>query len=216
MGSLVETFENSGFIILDEVITIAEWETVFAQLNSIQLHKAGTRNLLHNEWCRHLALELKSNPIISPLLPEKAVAVQCTYFDKSHEQNWLVAMHRDCLIPVKKRIEDSPWSGWSEKEGVLYARPPEAVLDRLVAIRIHLEDCTDQNGPLQVIPGSHRRETSSSQQRETCLVKQRGALIMRPLLLHASSRLTEGRRRVLHFLYGPGALPDGIEWQDVV
>jgi hypothetical protein len=38
-------------------------------------------------------------------------------------------------------------------------------------------------------------------------------MAMRPLLLHASSKATgSSRRRVLHFLFGPPALPFGLEW----
>jgi hypothetical protein len=36
---------------------------------------------------------------------------------------------------------------------------------------------------------------------------------MKPLLLHASSKATvPNRRRVLHFLFGPKALPLGLSW----
>jgi ectoine hydroxylase-related dioxygenase (phytanoyl-CoA dioxygenase family) len=213
--SLVEEFSYNGYVILEQVITDTELAIASESLKAIQINKAGTRNVLHAPWCRDLALSLNSNSAIRSLLPENAVAVQCTYFDKSHDHNWLVAMHRDYLIPIKQRINTFQWSGWSEKEGSLYVRPPEAVLSQLVAIRVHLEDCIESNGPLQVIPGSHRMETSE-QPRESCFVKQQGALVMRPLLLHASSRLTAGRRQVLHFLYGPGSLPDGAEWEYAV
>jgi ectoine hydroxylase-related dioxygenase (phytanoyl-CoA dioxygenase family) len=215
MESLVEEFSHNGYIILEQVITDAELAIASKNLKAIQINKAGTRNVLHTPWCRDLAVSLKSHSAIRSLLPENAVAVQCTYFNKSHDHNWLVAMHRDYLVPIKQRINTPQWSGWSDKEGSLYVRPPEVVLNQLVAIRVHFEDCMEDNGPLQVIPGSHCME-NSEQMRVTCLVKQRGALIMRPLLLHASSRLTTGRRRVLHFLYGPGLLADGAEWQDAV
>ena len=39
------------------------------------------------------------------------------------------------------------------------------------------------------------------------------ALLMRPLLLHASSKSTAGRRRrVLHLEFAATALPDGLDW----
>ena len=38
-------------------------------------------------------------------------------------------------------------------------------------------------------------------------------MLMRPLLLHASSKATgASRRRVLHFVFGPPALPHGLAW----
>jgi len=55
------------------------------------------------------------------------VAVQCTLFDKSADKNWLVALHQDLSIPVHQRILHPECSGWSEKEGVVYAQPPVRV-----------------------------------------------------------------------------------------
>jgi predicted protein tyrosine phosphatase len=41
-----------------------------------------------------------------------------------------------------------------------------------------------------------------------------GALVMRPLILHASSKATSlSQRRVLHFVFGPPRLPLGLEWR---
>jgi hypothetical protein len=38
-------------------------------------------------------------------------------------------------------------------------------------------------------------------------------MLMRPLLLHASSRASgASRRRVLHFVFGPRELPFGLAW----
>jgi hypothetical protein len=43
------------------------------------------------------------------------------------------------------------------------------------------------------------------------------ALLMKPLILHASSKATSGaRRRVLHFVYGPKVLPFGLRWQHAI
>ena len=47
-----------------------------------------------------------------------------------------------------------------------------------------------------------------------CHASQGSALVMRPLLLHASSKSKGyGRRRVLHFVFGPRSLPYGLRWQ---
>jgi ectoine hydroxylase-related dioxygenase (phytanoyl-CoA dioxygenase family) len=85
---------------------------------------------------------------------------------------------------------------------------------------VHLDDSTEQNGPLRVIPGSHLQGVLSDeevmelvQQREAteCLVSRGGVIAMRPLLIHSSSKVqNEAPRRVLHVEYcdslelGPG------------
>jgi ectoine hydroxylase-related dioxygenase (phytanoyl-CoA dioxygenase family) len=97
-----------------------------------------------------------------------------------------------------------------------------AVLEDLIAVRVHLDDSGPDNGPLRVVPGSHRlgripRDQQAALRLEfgevECHVPRGGALLMKPLLLHASSKATGPRqRRVLHFLYGPPELPLGLEW----
>jgi ectoine hydroxylase-related dioxygenase (phytanoyl-CoA dioxygenase family) len=75
---------------------------------------------------------------------------------------------------------------------------------------------------LRVVPGSHRlgRIDAAAAHREredrgedAVSVSKGGLMVMRPLLLHASSKtLADSPRRVLHFVYGPSALPDGLRW----
>ena len=49
---------------------------------------------------------------------------------------------------------------------------------------------------------------------QLCPVPAGGALLMRPLLLHASSKSRSGKaRRVLHLVFAPRTLPDGLRWR---
>lgn len=80
-------------------------------------------------WCRDLARSLQLQPAIAPLLPEKAVAVQCILFAKCPEANWLVALHQDLSIPVCARVSSHECVGWSEKEGEIFVQPPLPVLE---------------------------------------------------------------------------------------
>jgi len=215
MMEIAESFESNGYAIVDAVLSDGEISEIARNLGEVTVGKAGTRNLLFFDWCAQLAQSLRQNPLLAPLLPELTAAVQCTYFPKSSDRNWLVALHRDHSIPVKRPFDARGWHGWSKKEGIHYVRPPGSVLKALVAVRLHLEDNTEQNAPLAVVPGSHENHAASGV-RVNCLVPRGGVLIMRPLLLHASSKLAEGSRRVLHFLYGPRTLPDNAEWANAV
>jgi ectoine hydroxylase-related dioxygenase (phytanoyl-CoA dioxygenase family) len=81
-----------------------------------------------------------------------------------------------------------------------------SILENNFTIRIHLDDTDENNGALRVIPGSHlkgiyRPETIdwAIETEATCNVQKGGIMIMRPLLLHASSRtVNEQKRRVVH------------------
>lgn len=146
--------------------------------------------------------------------------MQCTLFDKSGARNWLVPWHQDASIPA----HGGAWVAVT-KEGESYVQPGAGVLDSLVAARLHLDDCGPEAGPLRVLSGSHRHglldddrigmvRTESAE--VTCTAQAGDALVLRPLLLHASSRVRGAhRRRVLHFLFGPAALPDGLVWNRI-
>ncbi|MES2886751.1 MAG: phytanoyl-CoA dioxygenase family protein [Pseudomonadota bacterium] len=147
-------------------------------------------------------------------------------FDKSPERNWMVGFHQDLSIPVASHSADPVLQGWSEKEGLLFVQPPAAILQQLVAVRVHLDDCHLGDGPLRVVPGSHRHgildvdATSRLQQAHgevSCTGPAGSLLVLSPLLLHASSKATGARRRrVLHFLWGPPTLTHGLRWQHAV
>ena len=208
-------FESSGCTVVESVLSDDELESAARFCESVDTHGAGTRQLLSFSWCADLARSIREKGPVSVLLGNSRTAVQCTLFIKDARRNWLVPLHRDFSIPVRAKVGSIGWSAWAVKEGVTYGRPPEPVLQSLVAIRIHLDDTGPENGALQVVPGSHRAGRRSKA-RQVRLVPKGGALVMRPLLLHASSKLTTGTRRVLHFLYGPAQLPDGAEWANAV
>jgi len=114
---------------------------------------------------------------------------------------------------VAHRVEAPGYGAWSNKEGVVHVQPPVSVLEQMLAIRIHLDDCGPQNGPLRVVPGSHRhgrldRAAIEDWQRRVsplvCHVPSGGLIIMRPLLLHSSlAAEAAGRRRVIHLSSPP-------------
>ena len=94
---------------------------------------------------------------------------------------------------------------------VLHAHAPAWALEQVVALRVSLDDSTATNGPLRVLPDSHRDGVLSDQQIADrakhaapveCVTPAGGVVVMRPLTIHASSKSTDQRpRRVLHLEY---------------
>jgi ectoine hydroxylase-related dioxygenase (phytanoyl-CoA dioxygenase family) len=103
-----------------------------------------------------LALDRRLLSIARGFLGAEAVPFRATMFDKSQHQNWLVAWHQDTALPLRQRLDVSGWGPWSVKSGVLYAHAPATALDRIIALRLHVDDSRSDNGPLRVIPGTHR------------------------------------------------------------
>lgn len=224
MNSAIRSmFDEQGFALAKRVASDPESGTAWLALKGYTQAGAGTRNLLTAAWCAALAAQLGTQPRIAQLVPATHVAVQCTYFEKSRHKNWLVSLHQDLSIPVAERVEHPGLSGWSEKEGALYVQPPLSVLQDLVAVRLHIDPCGPEDGALRVVPGTHRMGVVSAKAgpalrdvhgEVTCLAAPGDAVVMRPLVLHASSKSTgQSQRRVLHFLFGPPVLPHGLRWQ---
>ena len=215
MKDLVSSFERDGCVVVPNVAAHSDLACADAFCDSVTLEGAGTRDLLEQPWCAAMANAVRSSTPIRELLGAATTAVQCTLFAKDAEHNWLVPLHRDYSIPVKARVSSPRWSAWSVKQSVVFGRPPPDVLQQLVAVRIHLNDTDAMNGALQVVPGSHQVDVESGE-RSSHFVPRGGAFVMRPLLLHASSKLVGGSRRVLHFVFAPKELPDGAEWANAV
>ena len=215
MTDIEAEFEKEGFVIIDNILSEEVLASLTDHCESEVEAEIGTRNLLSFDWVRELAEELISNRSLKSLLPKNALAIQCNYFSKDEKKNWLVSLHRDKSIPVKSKIDSDKWTGWSEKEGILYAQPPKQVLEEMVAIRLHLEDNNSLNGALEVVAGSHKSNDENGS-RKLGVVAKGGALIMRPLILHKSTKLIHGKRRVLHFVFGPEKLPNNAVWANAM
>lgn len=224
--SLSQSLAQQGFALAPNFLSSTECDHIAEQLQCSSKPAGSTRCLLQQSWCVDLAEQLHRRASQAELLTSSHAAVQCTYFEKSLATNWLVAMHQDLSIPVAKKISHPALRGWSQKENTLFVQAPVALLQQLVAIRLHIDHCFDDDGPLRVVPGSHLQKqispaavTSLRQTygEVTCTGTRGTALIMRPLLLHASSKTrNQGKRRVLHFLFGPRQLQYGLQWRQAV
>lgn len=218
---LSSDFTTNGFVLVPDVLADDECAQLGMALEANG--SPGSRCSLEAPWCSALAHRLRQCQDIRSLVTHDHVAVQCTYFEKSASTNWLVPVHQDLSIPVAERLSDPQLSGWSEKDGLIFVQPPIEVLQTLVAVRIHIDHCGADDGPLRVVPGSHElgriaahatAEVRSSSTEIPCTAARGSAMVMRPLLLHASSKANgNSRRRILHFLYGPRSLPHGLQWK---
>jgi len=181
------------------------------KLESSTRSRAGARHLMTHPTVRSLARSEELLGTERRWLGPTAVSYRATLFHKSGARNWLVVWHQDTTLPLTSRCESAEWGPWSVKDGVTYAHAPTWALQKIAALRVHLDDSTAANGPLRVIPGSHRGGVLSDEEvfrtaREVpsveCLVRRGGVLVMRPLLIHSSSKVVRPEpRRVLHLEY---------------
>lgn len=229
-AEVAKSVETAGFAIIsglfsrDEVFQITENldNSNDAASNQGQSPAYAIRNLLEViPEINDIARSPKIRSLVEPLIGPSGFPVRAILFDKVPQANWIVPWHQDLTIAVRKRKPAPGFGPWSVKAGVVHVQPPIGILQKMLAVRIHLDDCGKLNGPLRVIPGSHCSGRLTSEQiqeisqrpREVCTEPAGGAMFMRPLLVHASSSAkAPGHRRVLHIEYASGALPDGLEW----
>ena len=221
--NLAASLDAQGFVIVPEVLDESACDALRAVLGDAT--GAGSRGMLRLPAVADLAHSILSG-LARPHLPSHPVPVRGIYFDKRPETNWLVAWHQDLTLALKEQIEVPGFGPWSVKEGVPHVQPPVPLLEQMLAVRLHLDDADAENGALRVLPGTHRlgRLCAKSIQRcrEThaeflCEARAGDVLLMRPLLIHASSRSTSARRRrVLHLEYAGFTLPEPLEWDEAL
>ena len=204
---------DSGYWIENNVLSEAECDVIVNALSRdvTSRGRAGARHLMANPIVAAVANDSRLLSLAQSSLSSRAVPFRATLFEKSGKANWLVVWHQDTALPLVARMESEEWGPWSRKAGILYAHAPSWALSRVVALRLHLDGSTKENGPLRVIPGSHDAGVLSDQEVFSiarrhkyveCEVSRGGVLAMRPLLIHASSKASSDTpRRVLHIEY---------------
>lgn len=219
----IEQIEEAGFAIFANVLEARDLRRLGEALggDGVRRSRAGVRHALQYPAVAALARDARLLRIARGVLGDGAVPFRATLFEKSAGSNWLVAWHQDTALPLREKVEREGWGPWSVKDGVTYAHAPAGALERVLALRVHLDDSTTMNGPLRVLPGTHKNGVLSDPEIHQlaaevsavdCVVAKRGVVAMRPLLVHASSKSrSEDARRVLHIEYAaPECIAAGL------
>lgn len=221
-----------GFLVLSCVFGLEEVEHLKTEI-SLVTHAEGVRrrgetyairNLL--EACpavKGLAESPQVRSLVNPVLGNAAFPVRSLLFDKTADANWRVPWHQDLTICVAEKRDVPGYGPWSIKAGEWHVQAPIAVLDSMLSVRVHLDPCDESNGPLRVIPGTHNqgrlnpaaiRRAENTSGFSICSVERGGILLMKPLLVHASSAAGKPvHRRVIHIEFANCGLHGGLVWQ---
>lgn len=149
-------FDTQGYVVLPSALPVSVCDRLVDAISRMPESRTGTRRLLREPAVRDTAETLRCHPAIATLLGPDMHAVQCTLFTKELVANWSVTPHQDLSVPVRERVDAPDWSGRCTKKNVIFAQPPRAILERLVAIRLQLDPNAETSGPLDIVPGSHR------------------------------------------------------------
>lgn len=227
------TLEADGYVLLPGVLSTAEVEATAGEWDAAR-HRAGddpavirdadgrvtgARDLLRF-WPG--VVELARRPglldALRAVLGPAGGVVRGLFFDKPPGHGWALPWHKDRNVAVAAHGPLGRFTKPTVKAGVPHVEAPADLLARMITARVHLDDVTPENGPLRVIPGSHRGDETRPPVDVLC--RAGDVLLMRPLLSHASGHCdphTARHRRIVHLECAPaGDLPDGYRWQDVV
>jgi ectoine hydroxylase-related dioxygenase (phytanoyl-CoA dioxygenase family) len=223
-------FAENGFQIFPAVISKQQCDSLAFELSeqfennqsSTKNKIGGVRNLLQNQSVQAIATSPKLVSILEQWVGKELFPVRAIFFDKTTRSNWKVPWHQDLAIAVAGQIETPNFTGWSIKDEVLHVHPPKEILEDMVTVRLHIDNCNANNGALKVISGSHLKgklnanqiaDLTKAKNAIVCEIPKGGMLLMRPLLLHSSSPAENpSHRRVLHIEYAADKLPNGLKW----
>jgi len=218
-------FHEHGFEIIRQFIPAKVMQLITDEVDHLNVDHPG-HGIRHAEQ-KFLSIQalLESEPLLGlaeKLLGSTPHLVRSIFFDKTPERNWLVTWHQDKTIALNQKAHVQGWGPWSIKDGSHHVQPDVSILNQMVTFRIHLDDTDRYNGCLKLIPKSHENgilsqpeidQITKESEHYHCEVQAGDMLIMRPHLLHASSKsLRPNRRRVVHVEYSNYVLPKRLEW----
>lgn len=227
---------EDGFIAMDRCLDDLAVDSLIARIEQDNGDHDDTPSVRRKRGVAFARRNLLSTPLVQDFLQRDAVcsllsavgpgliAVRAILFDKTGSVNWTVPWHQDRSIAVREKKEVEGFGPWSNKAGVVHVQPNAETLRRMITLRFSLDPCDADNGPLRVIPGTHHDilEPSALEERVRhgsecqCTTAAGGVVVMRPLILHASSPAGRvAHRRVLHIEFGPPELPGGLQWASV-
>ncbi|MBX2841050.1 MAG: WYL domain-containing protein, partial [Flammeovirgaceae bacterium] len=224
---LVKKLEYKGFALINNIYTnreVKKMKTLVDQhFGKSEVNPYSQRKLL-NKIPELISIIFNKNlkKIISTV-NSKVFLTKSIYFDKSPQANWYVTWHQDIPINVNKKMETEGFYGWTKKEDVISVCPPVEITKHTFSIRIHLDETNESNGALKVISGSHNKILSDDEIQlisensspVICDVGPGGIQLMMPLILHASSKSKQQkRRRVIHLEFCDMDLPKPLEWAE--
>ncbi|WP_394805390.1 phytanoyl-CoA dioxygenase family protein [Kordiimonas aestuarii] len=115
---------------------------------------------------------------------------------------------------------------WTHKNGTPHVEPPIELLESMVTLKIYLDECSKESGPLRIALDSHRlgrisnteaAATAASLPQLDCEADAGDVWGLSTPILHSSQRSeVSGPRRILHVDFAATELPAPLAWRPLM
>ncbi len=236
MSTAIQQLRTNGFALIAGVYNVEEMNEAIEAIQSsiendcssnIKSSRGETyaaRNLIDCfPGCTTIYKKQKLIEVLSGELGPQFGLVRVLYFDKHPDRTWTLPWHKDMTIAVKdSSLPSQRFRKPTTKSGICHVEAPVEILERMLTLRIRLDAVTDDNGPLEVIPGSHLdgKTPGASDRIHKQLSNPGDVFAMKPLLTHSSGSSNPGtiqHRRILHLEFAADeVLPDNYQWNHFI
>ena len=216
-----ETLHKKGFSITESIFNDEELEKLISLIENSEKQYAIRQLMNKKPEIQEVIFNNKNfKELYASICTEDYFLSKAIFFNKPSKSNWFVSNHQDLSISVKEKKATEGYANWTNKNGQFGVIPPKEVLENTVTIRIHLDTTDATNGALKVIPNSHTKgiiridasfDKNNFGEAIVCEVAKGGVMLMKPLLLHASSKsIADFDRRVIHLEFCNKEIP--MQW----
>lgn len=213
--------DASGASLFPKLLSHSDLEALCSIGFADQSDSAGLRVYDHR-LSQFLAHDRPLGLLATDLLGQGAVPVRVVFFNKNFHQNWLTPWHQDRVVPVRRRETVSGFNNWSTKEGVPHVEPPFSFIENMVTLKVLLDDCPSDAGPIRIGLGTHRlgkvpavevASTAGDAKAQDCIGAAGDVWAFSTSILHASARSARTEpRRILHVDFACEQLPAPLKW----
>jgi len=218
--------QQKGFALATNIYTAIETEQLLnllkQNLQYTTVKETGLPLLLNKvPSLKKILFNEKLNGLLNEMELNNNQIVNAIYYPKSPQSSFYTSPHQTITITVEERHQVEGFSGWSTREGINTVMSPLHILKNMFSVRICLGNTNNQNGGLQVIPGSHKK-ILTIQERNFLIehtlpisvnAQQGDCQVVKPLILKAhQNNHTNQNTPVIQLDFCNTKLPEPLSW----
>jgi ectoine hydroxylase-related dioxygenase (phytanoyl-CoA dioxygenase family) len=224
LSDIKAEFDSTGYVCLNQVLP--EWivQLLFREFDQLDHRQPGARfaasngavkSILAQRYLTDIVRYFRTTPREKQFaIRKKICVVRSILFQKTPDANWFVPWHQDRTVALKppwteEQVLGDLFRKPTQKDGVWHFEASHYIMNQMVTARIHVDTCTELDGILEIIEGSHKWQSWRSdddnysteikkRQPRHCVARRGDIHLMHPLLVHRSRKSTSAAmRRVL-------------------